>query len=1020
MSNYAGVRVERTLSAGLFCLLLLFAIPAAAQSAGPADGSPDAWSEHARGFMLPPDYDREYEKNLKIYAEKADLPSSFSWLGLDGVTRVKDQGTCGSCWAFAAVAQIESRIKIEYGIDMDLSEQQMIECNPYGADCGGGWATAVYNVAMTYGAIRHSAEPYENSNGGACTQGESMPFGFVTSWNYIANDVVQMKNALLEGPICSSYDADYPFDEYVAGTCYDEPGGSFTNHLVLIVGWDDRYCGGAGGWLVKNSWGPAWGDGGYFVIQYGAAMIGTSTTQINYTPPPTVVNLTAPLSDQPMTAGEDTEIIWNTTGAACSTVDIWMSIDGGEYDIPVASGIPNSGSYTWNVVNEGTEAARFAVIANGDTRDGFGFSPEDVSLLGYRTRYVSTAGSDTPPYDTPATAAHTIRDAVQACTGLDTVLVATGDYLETLLVESTVRIFGGWDDVFTVRDIESTPTRLRGLNSAVRFMGEAGDFAGIDGVVFYDCIGATTDTPAVGRHGGAIMCNDTSPTISNCVFDNCAAAFVRDYGTGGAVQVIGGSPRFIDNEFLGCRAQWGGAVALFDPEGAEFSGNLFSAGTNESIDVENFGAAIYVDGGSVGFNGDRFLDNGQTYRGAAVYGVDAQVSLTDVLVGGNTSQNNGGALHLEGGDLTIVRSRFESNSTTAGLGAVAWVKNASIDFRNSEFLGNAAGAGAACFRLDSVLETTIENCVLYGNSDPSNMGVAFMTGAGPLVFRNTAVAGNTGGLIGMMTAADISYSAFWDNGGADLSGYTAGDGVVFADPFFRDAAAGDFGLLLHSPCIDAGDVDAACLDSDGTRNDMGCFGGAAAVPVAPAPPSNVRFETDGPVSELHWDASSASDLARYVVYKDAVTDPPFGAAQVVAEVDQPGTSVELAYEGGSYYVVAVDADGYASGYPTPAVVTTSVNDAPRMLAFASIAPNPFNPRAEIRFEVPRRSDVRLRVHDLRGRVVKTLVNTAFEAGTHSVNWEGRSDDGGVVAAGVYFVRLEDGRDVRTAKLVLSK
>ena len=118
--------------------------------------------------------------------------------------------------------------------------------------------------------------------------------------------------------------------------------------------------------------------------------------------------------------------------------------------------------------------------------------------------------------------------------------------------------------------------------------------------------------------------------------------------------------------------------------------------------------------------------------------------------------------------------------------------------------------------------------------------------------------------------------------------------------------------------------------------------------------------------------------------------------------------------------MAVDVDGYSSGYPTPAVVTTSADDAPRMLAFASIAPNPFNPRAEIRFEVPRRSDVRLRVHDLRGRVVKTLVNAVFDAGTHSVNWEGRGDDGAVSAAGVYFVRLEDGRDVRTAKLIPAK
>ena len=422
MSAFARLRAMRLVLLGMTLTLTVLAVGSA--TAQFVD-RPVERVERSYGFVPPPDFEREYQQHLKIYAEKRDLPSNFNWMNLDGVTSVKNQSSCGSCWAFAGIAQIEAHLKIEYGIDMDLSEQQIIECNPYGADCSGGWASAVYNVAMTYGVIRNAAEPYENSNGGACTQGLSIPFAHLLGWNYVANNVVQMKNALLEGPICSAMDGGYPFDQYVGGTCYDDPGGAWTNHLILIVGWDDRLCGGNGAWICKNSWGTDFGDYGFFTIEYGAGLIGQSVTQINYVPPPTVVNVTGPLAATPMHADESVDITWNTTGAACSTVDIWMSFDGGEYTIPVASGVPNTGSYAWTAVNQSTSAARFCVIAGGDTRDGFGFSPEGVPLLGYKTRYVSTAGSDTPPYDTPAKASHTILHAVQACTGNDSVLVAS-------------------------------------------------------------------------------------------------------------------------------------------------------------------------------------------------------------------------------------------------------------------------------------------------------------------------------------------------------------------------------------------------------------------------------------------------------------------------------------------------------------------------------------------------------------------------------------------------------------------
>ncbi len=76
-----------------------------------------------------------------------------------------------------------------------------------------------------------------------------------------------------------------------------------------------------------------------------------------------------------MMADDTVDIVWSTSGAACSTVDIWASFDGGEYEMIVAQDIPNSGSYTWTVANQSSDAVRFAVIADGDTRQASASRP---------------------------------------------------------------------------------------------------------------------------------------------------------------------------------------------------------------------------------------------------------------------------------------------------------------------------------------------------------------------------------------------------------------------------------------------------------------------------------------------------------------------------------------------------------------------------------------------------------------------------------------------------------------------
>ncbi len=1009
LASVKSSSLVRQLALSALLVLVTMAVSPDVADAAPTD------QEHARGFVLPPDFERHYQDNLKIYAEKRDLASNFSWVALDGVTIPKNQGTCGSCWAFAAIGQIEAHMKIQYGIDMDLSEQQGIECNPYGSDCQGGWASAVYNIGMTYGIIREGAEPYESSNGGACNQSESLSFAHIQSWNYVSNNVTQIKNALLEGPVCTAINAD-GLDDYSEG-CFDEDWGGWTNHLVLIVGWDDRACNENGAWIIKNSWGLGWGEAGYFKVQYGVSLVGTSTSQMVLATPPSAVTLLAPLASEPMIAHEDVDIRWMTSGAAVSTVDIWMNYDGGEFNTMVAEGIPNNGSFTWTAPNESNDAVRFCVVANGDTRDGFGFSPEAIQLIGYRTRYVSTGGSNTPPYDSVATAAHSISDAVVACTGRDSVMVAAGDYSETIQIASSVRIFGGWDATFTTRDAKVTPTRVRGLNSALRFVNGAGDFAGVDGIEFHDCIGSVFDTPAYGRHGAAILCRDSSPTISNCVFTNNTANPYGGFGTGGAIQGINAKPTITHCEFRGNEAHVGGAVALYDCLGTEFSSNILTF--NSGLDSLNShsGGAIFVQNGSINIVGDVFEGNGGAWSGGALHAENATVSLASVEMRSNRAVNSGGAISVTGGSLVIEHAVIDDNLVHAGSGGGVASAGGPVSVFNSSITNNRCSGLGAGLQIDVTGTSVVENNVLMGNIDGAGLGGTFILGAGPLTIRNNVVLNNSGGIGGSVTALTLDYNNVWNNNGADYVSLTAGANSISADPLFKDAATGDFGLTLHSPCLDLGDADASCTDPDGSRNDIGCFGGMGAVAMAPAGVVNARLESGG--SLLRWDANVEADIDFYVIYQTVTGEPPFGPADVVAQVDHPVSELVRSGEG-IYRVVAVDQDGYVGGYSDPVATSTGVEEAPLALAFTSVAPNPFNPRTVIRFSVPSEGKVSLRIHDARGRLVRNLVDEILTPGTHDATWQGRDNNGAGVAAGIYFLRLDDSVTTRTTKVVLNK
>ena len=205
-------------------------------------------------------------------------PDSFDWRDKGLVTPVRDQGMCGSCWAFSTVANLEGLYYKLKGVAVDLSEQILVDCDTYDSACNGGLMEYAFQWIKENGMETEEDYPYTGYKG-SCKADPSKYIDMkVTGWKKLGSststwspvDEEEIKEFLYEtGPLAIALNAN-PLQTY-SGGILDKTSSqcpvSGINHAVTLVGYGAES--GVDYWIVKNSWGANWGENGYFRIRRG-------------------------------------------------------------------------------------------------------------------------------------------------------------------------------------------------------------------------------------------------------------------------------------------------------------------------------------------------------------------------------------------------------------------------------------------------------------------------------------------------------------------------------------------------------------------------------------------------------------------------------------------------------------------------------------------------------------------------------------------------------------------------------
>ena len=200
-------------------------------------------------------------------------PNNVDWRTKGVVNSVRDQGQCGSCWAFATTANAESVWAISSGKLLDLSEEFLVDCASgvgyFNLGCNGGQPDSAFKYMINNGQCYETNYPYKagtTKTAGTCQTCNPAPVHFSACYDVASNNQVALMNAVAKQPVAVAIDAGTRYFQSYSGGILDSTAcGNELNHAVEIVGYGSEN--GVDYWIVRNSWSSSWGEQGYVRIK---------------------------------------------------------------------------------------------------------------------------------------------------------------------------------------------------------------------------------------------------------------------------------------------------------------------------------------------------------------------------------------------------------------------------------------------------------------------------------------------------------------------------------------------------------------------------------------------------------------------------------------------------------------------------------------------------------------------------------------------------------------------------------